>query len=234
MGGGRYTSGGAGRSTKFVDFGAGQSAVDKSTKFYHEHSNFDEWESNLSSSGRDAIQAYTGEGYMSYHTLNGALYTQNYDDMDSEVQSRVDAIHSEMSKFVLTKGIQVTRQCDFKIFGAGKGEKMTVSEIKDFIKKNGDNGVLTNRGLLSSGSNNHGAAIDGSGLVIHFKVPPSIGAGAYINPISWASGASENEFLFSAYSKFKFDVSSMHVDNKGKIHINARWVGVEDYKKKWR
>lgn len=136
-----------------------------------------------------------------------------------------------IDKFVLTKGIQVTRQCDFKIFGAASGEKMSVAQIKDFIKKNaGADGTLENKGFLSFGANNHGAAIDGSGLVIHAKVPPSIGAGAYVNPISHLSGAAENEFLFNAYSRFKFDLSSIRKDSSGKIHINAVWKGRGRYK----
>ena len=163
---------------------------------------------------------------MDYMSINKALYTQNYEDMKPSIQRKVDNIVSGLSKFQLDKGIQVTRQCDFKIFGAQSGEKMTVQQIKDFIKKNADpkDGTLENKGVLSFGSNNHGAAIDGSGLVIHAKVPPSIGAGAYINPLSMVSGASENEWLFNSHARFKFDLSSIKVIG-GKIHINCVWKG---------
>lgn len=226
MGGGRRRP-----TTRFTDFGAGWDAVNASTQFYNDHSNFNQWfHGGLSGDEYDALKAYTGEGYNSYHTVNGALYTQDYKDMSPSTQQAVDNIVNGLSKFQLDRGIQVTRQCDFKIFGAQSGEKMTVSEIKAFIKSHADkNGDLLNKGVLSFGSNNHGAAIDGSGLVIHAKVPPSIGAGAYINPLSYASGGGENEWLFNAYSKFRFDLSSIKVIN-GKIHINALWTGREKHK----
>lgn len=211
-------------STRFQDFGAYEEAVENSSRFYSEHSNSDSWSGELTNAEYKAIYGYTGNDYTS---INGALYTKNYEDMTPSMQHKVDNIVSGLSKFELDRGIQVTRQCDFKIFGAKSGEKMTVSQVKAFIKANADpkDGTLENKGFLSFGSNNHGAAIDGSGLVIHAKVPPSKGAGAYVNPISQHKGGSENEWLFNSHSRFKFDLSSIRVDSYGKIHINAIWKG---------
>lgn len=234
MGGGRYLGGKrGGRDGRFMDFGEGWNAVKKSTQFYNDNSNFQTWfNGGMRGEEYDSIKAYTGESGMSYHVVNKALYTQDYEDMNPQTQKAVDNIVSGLNKFELLKGIQVTRQCDFKIFGAPSGKKMTIDQIKDFIKKNADpkDGTLENKGLLSFGSNNHGAEIDGSGLVIHAKVPPSVGAGAYINPLSKHGGSYENEWLFNAHSKFKFDISSLRKDSEGKIHINAVWKGKKRHK----
>lgn len=213
------------KTSKFADFGGHHEALQKSTEFFHKHSNSDTWSKDeLTDDERESIVDYTGS---LYHSINDALYNTKYEDMSSWVKRDVDNIQSGLNKFVLEKGIQVTRQCDFQIFGAAKHESMTISQIKDFIKNNADpkDGTLQQDGFLSAGANNHGAAIAGSGLVITIKVPASIGAGAYVNPISLMSGAGENEFLFNCYSRFKFDTSSMWTDSSGKIHINAIWKG---------
>lgn len=211
------------RNEKFVDFGAYQEAVNKSTRFFENpnNSNSTEWVQGLSYEERDALESYTGS---LYQDINYDLYTKDWDNMHGYVKDYVKAMDKAFDKAVLLKGIQVTRQCDFKIFGAKSYEKMSIQEIKDFIKKNGVNNTLQNDGYLSFGANNHGAAIDGSGLVIHLKVPPSIGAGAYVNPISVNAGAHENEFLVNRGANLKFDPNSLHVDSYGKVHINATWV----------
>lgn len=211
-------------TTKYQDFGSGMSAVHASNKFYDEHSNSNDWRTNeLTSAEKTAIRDYTGESGISYHEINSNMYTTPYEDMPPEVRERCKQMESGLDKFVLDKGIQVTRKADFKIFGAKSGEQMTVQQVKDYIKSEGKNGVLQNNGFLSAGSNNHGAAIDGDGLVIHFKVPPSMGAGAYINPISKMSGSTENEFLFNSKGLFKF--SNVHEGSDGRVHVTAVWVG---------
>lgn len=232
----RYASikaGGAYRG-RFEDFGSGHDAMTKSTAWFKnpDNSNSDEWLQNLKDDQKRAIQDYTGESGISYHKINGQLYTRDWDKIDPKVQDRINSIDAAMNNSVLLKGMSVTRQCDFKIFGAADGEKMTIKEIKDYIKKNGTDNTLTNAGYLSSGANNHGAAIDGSGLVLHIKIPPSKGAGAYVNPISKFGGSSENEFLLNRGSMYKFDLKSIYVDSSGKIHINARWAGLDQKKGK--
>lgn len=222
MGTGRSGLSGGG---KFTSFGKYWDALKKSTQFYSDHSNSDTWSSSLSKGEYTAIYDYTGEGGYDYHKLNKALYNLDYKDMDPAIQKRVDDMVSGLSKFKLLKGIQVTRQCGFAIFGGNK----TLEGIREYIQQNGDKGVLTNKGALSFGSNDHGAAIDDSGLVIHAKVPPSVGSGAYVNPISKLSGPGENEWLFTPYSKFKFDLNSLRVEG-GKVHINCMWVGRERHK----
>ena len=221
----RLTRLGGGRATRFQDFGAHDQALKNSTKFFSEHSNSDTWSNGeLSGAEYDAIRHYTGSAYTS---INKNMYNTPYDQMSSSMKETVDNMQSGLNKFVLDKGIQVTRQADFKIFGAKSGESMTVQQIKDYIKANADpkDGTLQQNGFLSAGANNHGADIDGSGLVIHFNVPKSVGAGAYVNPISMHSGSGENEFLFNCYSRFKFDTGSIRKDSYGRIHITATWKG---------
>ena len=222
------------KNSKFLDFGAKWEAVKKSTAFFNDpnSSNFNDWVQGLTHGESRAIKDYTGESGISYHQINKNLYTKKWEDIPSSVQERIKEMDKAFDKALLLKGIQVTRQCDFKIFGAQSGQKMSIQQIKDYIKKNGDNGVLGNKGYLSFGANNHGAAIDGSGLVIHAKVPPSQGAGQYVNPISKVPGASENEFLFNRGANFKFDLSSLRTDSSGKIHINATWVPKKKKRKK--
>lgn len=219
------------KAERFQDFGAGHEAVNNSTRFYNEHSNVDEWlHGGLTSEEYDSIRGYTGNDYSA---INKNLYTKDFDQMSPHMQQRIDDMVNGLSKFELDKGIQVTRQCDFKIFGAQSGEMMSVAQVKSFIKANADpkDGTLENKGFLSFGSNNHGASIDGWGLVIHAKVPPSIGAGAYVNPLSKHAGGAENEWLFNSHSRFKFDLSSIYKDSSGKIHVNAVWKGRGKHKK---
>lgn len=214
------------RNEKFVDFGAYSEAMNKSTRFFNDpnSSNSTEWLQNLKSDEKTAIEDYTDEGGIDYNVINKALYTKKWGDIPNHVKDRIQSMDRAFDKAVLLKGIQITRQCDFKIFGAKYGEKMSVQEIKDFLKKNSENNVIENKGYLSFGANNHGAAIAGSGLVIHLKVPPSIGAGAYVNPISTHAGSSENEFLLNRGANMKIDVNSFYTDSYGKVHVNATWV----------
>ena len=220
--------------THFEEFGSGHAAMEKSTKWFKDpsNSNSEEWTKNLKADEYKAIHDYTGESGISYHQINEQLYTRDWKNIDSDVKDRINSIDNAMNNSVLLNGMNVTRQCDFKIFGASSGKQMTIDEVKEFLKTNSKNNVLTNKGYLSSGANNHGADIDGSGLVIHIKIPPSKGAGAYVNPISKMSGSSENEFLLNRGGMYKFDPGSMYTDWKGHIHINAVWVGLDRKKKK--
>lgn len=225
-------AGGRTNRGRFEDFGEHYEALQKSTAWFADenNSNSTDWLTNLTQGEKTALKDYTGESGIDYKKINKALYTQNWEDISPAVRARIEDMDRAFEKSVILKGMQVTRQCDFKIFGSSKS--MSIEQIKDYIKKNGDNGVLENKGYLSFGANNHGAAIAGWGLVIHAKVPPSRGAGAYINPISKMSGSSENEFLFNRNSNFKFDLKSLRKDSSGKIHINATWVPGKKKKKK--
>lgn len=218
----------------FEDFGSGYDAMEKSTKWFADpsNSNSEEWTKNLKNDELKAIKDYTGESGISYHQINKELYTRDWKDIKPAVKDRINNIDNAMNNSILLNGMTVTRQCDFKIFGAASGDRMSIEEVKDYLKTNSKNNVLTNAGYLSSGANNHGASIDGSGLVVHIKIPPSKGAGAYVNPISKFASSSENEFLLNRGGMYKFDPGSMYTDWKGHIHINAVWVGLDRKKKK--
>lgn len=208
----------------YTDFGSGHSALVKSTSWFADanNSNSTDWKNDLSPDELKSLKWYTGNGFTS---INKDLYTKDWKNISDSMKETINNMEKGLDKSVLLNGMTVTRACDFKIFGAPSGKHMTVDQIKDFIKNNAKNGVLENKGFLSAGANNHGAEIDGSGLVIHIDVPPSIGAGAYVNPISVHSGSSENEFLFNRNSRFKFDTGSIKKDAYGNIHIRATWVG---------
>lgn len=225
----------------YTDFGGGYGALQKSTAWFMDsnNSNIDEMINGYGPNSLDgeettSLKYYSGNGYMS---INEALYTKEFGEMSPSLQKTITNMENGINKSVLLNGCKVTRACDFKIFGAKSGKKMTIDEIKNFFAKNGggaNKDILENKGFLSAGANNHGAEIDGSGLKIHFDVPPSVGAGMYINPISLHKGSTENEFLFNSYSNFKFDLSSLKYGSDGNIHINAQWIGKGDMKKKWK
>lgn len=225
----------------YTDFGSHYDALKKSTAWFMDsnNSNIDEMINGYGPNSLDgeettSLKYYSGSGYIS---INEALYTKEFGEMSPSLQKTVTNMENGINKSVLLNGCKVTRACDFKIFGAKSGKKMTIDEIKNFFAKNGggaNKDILENKGFLSAGANNHGAEIDGSGLKIHFDVPPSVGAGMYLNPISLHSGSGENEFLFNSYSNFKFDLNSLKYGSDGNIHINAQWIGKGDMKKKWK
>lgn len=186
----------------------------------NEVSNSKTWDTSLSDSEYNAVKYYTGSGY---NSINGALYSTPFNQMSESKQETVQNLEAAINKFELYEGITVTRASDFKLFGAGNGETMTMAQIKDVLAQNNNKLVLN--GFLSTGANMNGAEIDGSGLVVHYKVPPSIGAGAYVNPISSHKGSWENEFLFNWKSVMKYDPNSMYEDKHGNIHITAVWMG---------
>ena len=225
----------------YTDFGSYSDALKKSTAWFMDpnNSNIDEilyghGPNVLDYEEINSLQYYSGNGYTS---INAALYNKEFDEMSPSLQRIVTNMENGINKSVLLNGCKVTRACDFKIFGAKSNQKMSIDEIKNFFAKNGggaEKNILENKGFLSAGANNHGAEIDGSGLKIHFDVPPSVGAGMYLNPISLHKGSTENEFLFNSYSNFKFDLSSLKMGSDGNIHINAQWIGKGDMKKKWK
>lgn len=183
-------------------------------------SNSSEWKGLLTPDELHYTKEYTGNAYSGYNTN---LYEKDWDTMTEGQKEPLKHIYNALNKFELKHGITVTRASDFQIFGADYGEKMTVEQIKNVLS--GTNGVVQNNGFLSAGANQHGAAIEGSGLVVDYKIPPSKGAGAYIDPISHLSGANENEFLINNNAVFQFDLNSIHKGTDGKIHATAYWLG---------
>ncbi len=181
-------------------------------------SNYNEWENGLSTDEKVAIQSYTGSGYDS---MNKNLYTTQWDDLDSYSKNKLSNLYNALSKFELKHGINVTRQSDFQIFGAKKNTKMSVDDVKKFLTKT--NGVLQNDGFLSASADDQGRSIEGSGLVLHFQIPPSVGAGAYVAHLS-SLGVYENEYLINNNAVFKFDPNSVYSDGV-KIHVTGAWLG---------
>ena len=180
-------------------------------------SNMTEWIDSLSGGEQAAISHYTGFGYTQ---MNKSLYNKPWDELGDYDKHELSNLYNALNRFDLKKGISVTRQADFQIFGMDKGDHMTVNQVKDFLKQTG--GVLQNNGFLSFGANEHGVAIAGSGLVIHLQVPPSKGAGAYVGTISEHKG--EQEYLLNNNALMKFDPNSVKSVG-GKIHVTAQWIG---------
>ena len=174
------------------------------------------WMQGLTPEQKSAIESYTGSGYSG---LNVALYNTPWDQMTPAMKQKAAALYEAINKFELKKGITITRQCDSKMFGhAG----MSLEQIKSAITKNG--GYIQNDGFMSFGTNDHGVAIAGSGVIISLKVPPSKGAVAYVNPISLHKGAGENETIVNSNSVLKFNPDSIKkVGNK--VYVEAEWVG---------
>ena len=175
-----------------------------------------EWMKGLTSDEMSAIGSYTGSGYSG---LNTALYNKPWDELIDYQKEKASNLYNAINKFVLKKGITITRQSDSKIFGhAG----MSAEQIKNAIIKNG--GYIQNDGFMSFGTNDNGVAIAGSGVIISLKVPPSKGAVAYVNPISTHKGSAENETIVNSNSVLKFNPDSVkQVGNK--VYVEAEWVG---------
>lgn len=189
-----------------------------SYEWFEDHSNVQDWEySELSSDERHAIYDYTGLGYKE---INRNQYNTPWEEMDDFEKRQIADLHNGLNKFVLNNGIIVNRACDFRIFGAGEYDDMSITDIRNYLKKS--DGVLQHDGFLSFSTDPNGHGIEGKGVVIHLKVPPSTGAGAYVQHISQHSG--ENEFLLNNNVVIKYDYNSMYKDGHG-IHINAEWLG---------
>lgn len=189
--------------------------------WFTDHSNVVSWETDkINKNEKKAVEHYTGYGYRS---INKAQYNIPWEDMDSSQKETISSLHNALNKFELKRGIIVDRACDFQIFGADKYDTMSITDIRNFLKPS--NGVLQHDGFLSFSTNKDGHAIAGSGVVIHLKVPPSKGSGAYVAGISSHSG--EHEFLLNNNAVIKYDYNSMYSDGHS-IHINAEWQGNMD------
>lgn len=183
-------------------------------------SNLEEWNQKLlTSAEKSAIVSYTGSAYSG---INNTLYNKAWESMLPHEKEKASAIYNGLSKFELKHGITVTRQCDFQIFGGAKYEKMTVDQVKSMLS--GSNGVLQHDGFMSFGANDKGVSIAGSGVIVKLRIPPSKGAGAYVNPISLHKGQSENEFLLNNNAVLKYDVNSVKMVG-GKVYVEADWLG---------
>lgn len=179
-------------------------------------SNINEWRDSLTYDEADVLDRYAGNDY---EQINKLQYTKAWEDMSSEERKDIATLHEALNKFELTNGIEVNRATNFKIFGSD--EPMTMSEVRNFLMKT--DGVVQNDAFMSFSTHRDGIALEGRGLVIHLKVPPSKGAGAYIGN-SYGIDV-ESEFLTNTNTIMKFDTSSMYVDGKGQLHINAEALG---------
>jgi len=179
------------------------------------------WESELSYDELSAVRSYTGSSYTS---MNTALYTKEWDEIPQSMREKIANAHEALNKYEVKKGIEITRQCDFRILGFDQGYKPTIKQLKQLFKDSGT--YFQNDGFLSFAVNKRGVAIGGgSGLVLHLRVPPSKGAGAYVNPISMHSGQTENEFLVNTNAVLRFDPDSAFVDSSGRVHLTAYHEG---------
>lgn len=179
-------------------------------------SNVEDWYNNLAIGERAVFSDYVGDGY---DKINRAQYNTPWEEMTESQQESIATLHDALSRFELNKGIEVYRETNFKVFGSNS--PMSMSEIRQYLLKNGDTQQID--GFMSFSTHKGGSAVDGRGLIIEMKIPPSVGAGAYIgNTMGYKE---ESEFLVNTNSVLKYDTNSMYVDSKGRVHISAEWVG---------
>ena len=212
---GAGTTGGSVQDFSTMPFGWGH--VDKVTNWFSnaDNSNLAEWWGNLSDDERAWVTRYTGSGY---GTINLSQYTEAWEDMSDEMKMRISNLHNALKTFELNKTIQVNREADFQIFGSDG--MMTVAQVKDFL--NQTDGYVQNDGFMSFSTKPNGVHVDGSGLILHVKFPPSTGAGAYVAPYS--QHTNESEWLSNSNSVFHFDQKKVYEDYEG-IHVYGEWVG---------
>lgn len=211
----------------YTSFG---SNVDRATKqalkFFKndENSNFVDWEESLDWNQRGSIAQYT-EDEGSYTYINKDLNTIGYSKLDNITKKEVDDIDSAIASFGLYQRIQTTRQADFRMLGFDKTDKPSRSKIISKLEQSF--GYMDFKAYLSSSCDEVGRTVNAHGVTVHIQVPPSIGAGAYINHKRLSHIGSENEFLFARNSVLKYDINSLAV-KAGVFHINAEWIGSYD------
>ena len=199
---------------KYTDFGDGKGAT---PWFNNEvNSNYSDWKNTLSESELSAVRSYIGIGY---RDINDGLYTTPWKDMDADTKKKASNIYNAMMRFELKRGVQLTRQCDFQIFGAEKYGSMSVNDVKNYVSQ--QNGYLQTNGFLSAGADNTGTPVAGSGVVLHIKVPPSKGAGTFIK--QWGL-PTENEFLMNSNAVWHVNTNSIKKIGS-KVHVEMEWVG---------
>jgi len=189
-----------------------KTVADKFRKF----SNLDEWYDGLTYAQGQAIDGYVGNDYA---TINKAQYNIPWEKMSDHQREMVSNLHNALNSFELTKPIEVYRETNFKIFGSTV--PMSMSEIRNHLTADGEFKQID--GFMSFSTHSGGSAVDGRGLVIEMKVPPSTGAGAYIGNTYGLKP--ESEYLTNNNSVLRFDKDSMFTDGKGRVHIKAEWVG---------
>ena len=194
-------------------------SVMENVEWFNQNSNLSDWNNNLSREQYDAIRDYVGQGY---REINGRQYKVPWEDMSGEWKTKISNLYNAINTFDLDEGITVDRACNFQVFGAKEGETLSVKQIKDFLKQS--DGFMQNDGFMSFSTREDGVIVKKNyGVVIKLRVPPSVGAGAYIAPVS--PMPSESEFLLNNNSVLKYDIGSVRKRKDGIIEVTADWVG---------
>lgn len=180
------------------------------------NSNYRNWYYSLTDYEGKSIDKYIGSGYSD---MNGALYQEDWDDISEWRKSDITHLYDAINKFELKQGVMVNRACDSRIFGA-KG--MSVQQIKDTLDVS--DGFVQNDAFLSASTFDAGVKVNSAGLVLHIKVPPNKGGGAFLGTKGIAGGA-ESEYLFNNNGVYHFDKDSVYQDPNGTIHVSGEWVG---------
>ena len=176
-------------------------------------SNYTEWVGGLSKDEKGGLVHYTGNGY---GYVNSELYENAWDNMPASAKKMATDIYNGINKFELNKSIPTVRKMPMVYLGGAKN----ANELKEYLKNNPQQQF---NGFLSSAVGDKPTYGHGN-LLVHSVCPPSVGAGAYIRPISQLGH--EREFLWNNNSVFNFDVNSLHYDPAdGYWHVNATYVG---------
>ena len=214
MGAGSTGSGGV-QDFSTMPFGWGH--ADEATKWFRDkdNSNLATWWNGLSNEERAWVENYTGSAFGS---MNMYQYDVAWEEMPEDMKTRIAHLHNALNSFELNKTIQVNREASFQIFGSDG--KMSIAQIKYFLSQS--DGYVQNNGFMSFSTKKNGVSVDGEGLILHVKFPPSTGAGAYVAPYS--QHGSESEWLANSNGVYKFDLNKIHEDYDG-IHVYGEWVG---------
>ena len=174
-------------------------------------SNYVAWEQGLTSDERSGIKFYTGNGYTN---LNDQLYNKPWEKMDGYYKEKATALYNAINKFELNKSIMTSRGTNLSYFGGAQN----ADDLRQFLS--GTDGVVQFNGFQST-TTGPKPAFSGN-LIIHYTIPPSKGAGAYVRPISLHPN--EGEFTVNNNAVVKFDLDSIKKTGYT-THINAVWLG---------
>jgi hypothetical protein len=156
----------------------------------YESSAFGTWANGLSMDEQTSISNYTGDAYSG---INGLLRKQMTEKMVNSwdagerlgVRDMINNIDSALERFELKDPIRVYRTCEKDVLEALKAQPGAVFR---------DNGYVSTSALSKK--------VASGNIVMEIDVPPGIGHGAWINPLSGAENE-EYEFLLPRGSEFK-------------------------------
>lgn len=154
------------------------------------------WEDQLSSAEKDAIRAYTGQGY---RDINPALREHSFKYLEDYRISQIGDISSALQKYTVEEDFYVTRVFDEEALSTMM--KLSPDELKGLSGQNPGT-IFRDFGFVSTAADNSEENFSKNEVNTIIKVPKGT-RGAYISNFSMFP--EENEFLLDRGQAFRVD-----------------------------